>query len=115
MPSFKFKAGVTVFLPDRIVFGAFMRAVTNGHLTGNIGASMELFCTKDTDWSYQSEWRLIANAGGHFKYLKIKAIYLGFKVSKINENKMKKYSQEYGFDLYKMDSLNYKRESHTLK
>lgn len=89
--------------------GAFMRAVTDGHLTGNIGASMELFCTKDTDWSYQAEWRLIANAGGHFKHLNIKAIYLGFKVNKTNETKMRRYSKKYGFDLYKMDSPNGKK------
>lgn len=88
---------------------SFLSTVTNGHLKGNIGALMELFCTKDTDWSYQSEWRLIANAGGQFKYLKIKAIYLGFKVSKTNENKMKKYSKKYKFDLYKMDSPNGKK------
>lgn len=89
--------------------GAFMRAVTDGHLTGNIGASMELFCTKDTDWSYQTEWRLIANAGGRFPYLNIKAVYLGFKVKKSNESKMKKLAKEKGFSLFKMNPPNGKK------
>lgn len=89
---------------------AFMRAVTNGHISGNIGASMELFCTKDTDWSYQSEWRLISNAGGKCRYLVIKAIYLGFKVKKAHENKMKRMAREKGFDLYKMNPPNGKKE-----
>ncbi|MFA7082719.1 MAG: DUF2971 domain-containing protein [Bacteroidales bacterium] len=89
--------------------GAFMRAVTDGHLTGNIGASMELFCTKDTDWSYQAEWRLIANAGGRFRYLNIKAVYLGFKVKKSNESKMKKLAKEKGFSLFKMNQLSGKK------
>lgn len=90
--------------------GAFMRAVTDGHLTGNIGASMELFCTKDTDWSYQAEWRLIANAGGRFRYLNIKAVYLGFKVKKSNESKMKKLAKEKGFSLFKMNPPSGKKQ-----
>lgn len=90
--------------------GAFMRAVTDGHLTGNIGASMELFCTKDTDWSYQAEWRLIANVGGKCRFLNIKAIYLGFKVKKSNENKMKKLAKGKGFNLFKMNPPNGKKK-----
>lgn len=90
--------------------GAFMRAVTDGHLTGNIGALMELFCTKDTDWSYQAEWRLIANADGKCGFLNIKAIYLGFKVKKSNENKMKKLAKEKGFNLFKMNPPNGKKK-----
>ena len=65
---------------------------------------MELFCTKDSDWSYQSEWRLIGKAEDHCHELKIKSIYLGFKVNKTNENKMKRYASKYGFNLYKMNA-----------
>lgn len=83
---------------------SFMRAITNGNKSGNIGAVMELFCTKDSDWSYQSEWRLIGKAEDHYHDLKIKAIYLGFKVNKSNENKMKRYASKYGFNLYKMNA-----------
>lgn len=87
-----------------------MRTVTSGHLTGNIGASMELFCTKDTDWSYQAEWRLIGNAGDKCRFLNIKAIYLGFKVKKSNENIMKKLAKEKGFNLFKMNPPNGKKK-----
>lgn len=90
--------------------GAFMRAVTDDHLTGNIGALMELFCTKDTDWSFQAEWRLIAKAGDKCRFLNIKAIYLGFKVKKSNENKMKKLAKEKGFNLFKMNPPNGKKK-----
>lgn len=83
--------------------GAMMRAVTNGHVNGNIGAATELFRTKDTDWKYQQEWRIIGKAENHLKGLKIKAIYLGFKVCKTNEEKMKRYARKYKFDLYKMN------------
>lgn len=92
------------------VMGTLMRAITDGHLTGNIGASMELFCTKDTDWSYQAEWRLIGKAEDKFRYLNIKAIYLGFKVKKFNENRMKKLAKEKGFSLFKMKPPNGKKK-----
>lgn len=85
---------------------AFMRAVSNGNIGGNVGAAMELFCTKDSDWSYQNEWRLIGGAGHHFHGFKIKNIYLGFNVSKTNESKMKTYAKRYTFGLYKMNKPN---------
>lgn len=83
--------------------GVFMRDITFGQQTGNLGAYMELFCTKDTDWSYQAEWRLIANAGGKCKYLNIKAIYLGFKVKDSNQKMMERLAKKKGFALYKMN------------
>lgn len=82
---------------------AMLRAISDGRIKGNIGAAMELFCTKDSDWSYQSEWRIISSGEGQFKFLKIKAIYLGFKVSKTNERKIKKLAKAKGFELYKMN------------
>lgn len=83
--------------------GAALCAISEGHLAGNIGAAMELFCTKDTDWDYQAEWRILGKAKDHFKYLKIKSIYLGFKVSQRNERKMKRAAKTHGFNLYKMN------------
>lgn len=67
-----------------------------------VGAIYELFCTKDIDWAYQKEWRIIGNAKKHFKDVKIKAIYLGFDVAKANEKKILNYSKEYKFNVYKM-------------
>lgn len=69
----------------------------------NVGAIYDLFCIKDTDWKYQQEWRIVGNAGGHFKNISIKSIYLGFKVNRTNENKMKRYAKKYKFSLYKMN------------
>lgn len=85
---------------------AFMRSVTDGNMSGNIGAAMELFCTKDKDWSYQREWRLIGGAADHFNGFVIKNIYLGFKVTKNNESKMKTFAKKYGFGLFKMNPPN---------
>lgn len=83
---------------------ALMRAITGGKVKGNLGAAMELFCTKDKDWSFQDEWRLIGSARDHCGLLKIKAIYLGFKVKKTNELRMKALANKYGFSLYKMNA-----------
>ena len=76
---------------------------------GQTGAIYELFCTKDIDWKYQKEWRLVGNARYHFKEVDIKAVYLGFAVSKINEKKMLSYAKRYKFDLYKMKAPNGKK------
>lgn len=69
----------------------------------NVGAIYDLFCLKDTDWKYQREWRLLGKAKGHYGKLKIRAIYLGFNVSKTNEEKMRRLSKKYSFELYKMN------------
>ena len=90
----------------RNVFHNFMSSNTNFE---NVGSIYELFCIKDTDWSYQKEWRIIGGAKDHFKHLKIKAIYLGFKVCKTNEDKMIRYARKYKFALYKMNPPNGKK------
>ena len=84
---------------------SFANPFMNQKEIGPIGAIYEMFCTKDIDWKYQKEWRLIGGTTEEEKYFKevdIKAVYLGFKVSEKNENRMKKYAKRYGFDLYKM-------------
>ena len=63
---------------------------------------MELFCTKDTDWSYQREWRIIGAPAGHIS-LPIKAIYLGFKVSETNKKRMLRLAKKKGFALCLMN------------
>ena len=76
----------------------------------NVGVIYELFCLKDTDWKYQQERRIIGDAGGYFTNLKIKSIYLGFKVSKSNELRIKKLSKKYGFSVFKMNPPNGKKK-----
>ena len=70
----------------------------------NVGAIYELFCAKDIDWKFQKEWRLVGDAKDHFSEVEIKAVYLGFKVAKTNEERMKTLSKRCGFALYKMKS-----------
>ena len=88
------------------LISAFTRALTGGHISHEIGAAMELFCTKDKDWSYQSEWRVVAKSKGRLEGLHIKAIYLGFNVKPGNEQKMLAAAKRNGFVLYKMNPPN---------
>lgn len=77
---------------------------------GGVGAIYELFCTKDIDWRYQKEWRLVGGANDKFYEVEIKAVYLGFKVAKTNQEKMIRYAKRYKYDLYKMKSPNGKKK-----
>lgn len=68
-------------------------------------ALYEPFCTKDTDWSFQKEWRLVGSQGLH-KTLKIRNIYLGYDVSKYKTSQMIKLANDFGFGVYKMEEPN---------
>lgn len=68
----------------------------------NVGSIYELYCTKDIDWRFQKEWRIIGKPCDHFKEIEIKAVYLGFKVTKTNEEKMIRYAKRQNFSVYKM-------------
>ena len=65
-------------------------------------ALYELYCTKDKDREYQSEWRIVGEPGKWNNILKTKAVYLGFAVTKENEDKMIELAKEKEFKLYKM-------------
>lgn len=80
-----------------------IRFISSGQIKTEIGCFTELTCTKDSDWGYQDEWRLIGDANSKAKPFKIKNIYLGFDVSKENENKIIEYASPFGFGVYKMD------------
>ena len=67
-----------------------------------VGAIYELFCSKDIDWKYQKEWRIVGGAKDHFNDVEIKAVYLGFDAAPTNEKKMLAYAKRYKFDLFKM-------------
>jgi len=82
---------------------SIIRMVTNGQMSTNIGALDELMCTKDADWKFQDEWRIVSNPGAHIP-LKAKAVYLGFDVQPENEKKMMACAKRNGFALYKMNS-----------
>lgn len=82
--------------------GGYIRALTGGAMTGNIGAVMELFCTKDSDWAYQREWRIIDSAKGRVT-LPIKAVYIGFKAKAGNIARIKSIAKKKGFSVYLMN------------
>ncbi len=80
-----------------------IRFATNGQIKTEMGCFSELTCTKDSDWEYQDEWRFVSDAGSKVKTFKIKSIYLGFDVSKENEQKIIDLAYKKNFKVYKMN------------
>lgn len=81
-----------------------IRFISEGQLNNGIGCMNELFCTKDTDWQYQDEWRLIGNAEAHCTKLKVKAVYVGFKATENNLLKIKRIAKKKGFKVFLMNA-----------
>ena len=86
----------------------------NKEISG-VGAIYELFCTKDIDWRYQKEWRLVGGAQDKFYGVEIKAVYLGFKASKTNEMKSIRLAKRHKFELYKMKAPDGKKKIRFIK
>ena len=82
---------------------ATIRFASNGNIKTNMGCFTEMLCTKDKDWEYQDEWRIIGNASGKVIDMKIKNIYLGFDVEAQNEDKILELSKVKDFGVYKMN------------
>lgn len=61
-----------------------------------------LFLSKYKKWEYQKEWRILGDANERLKAPKIKTIYLGKNVSRENEEKIIKLSNQYNFNIVKM-------------
>lgn len=79
-----------------------IRFMSDGKMKTNMGCFTELLCSKDKDWEYQDEWRIIGTAGLKARGLIIKNIYLGFDVSSENERKVVECAKRKGFGVYKM-------------
>ncbi len=79
-----------------------IRFVSNGSIKTNMGCFTELLCTKDTDWEYQDEWRLLGDAKSKGYPFKVKNIYLGFNVTEDNKKMILELANEKGFGVYKM-------------
>lgn len=58
-----------------------IRFISSGQIATNMRCLTEPLCTKDTDWEYQDEWRLIGDAKTKVAPFKIKNIRLGYDVS----------------------------------
>lgn len=82
---------------------ATIRFASNGNIKTNMGCFTEMLCTKDKDWEYQDEWRIIGNASGKVIDMKIKNIYLGFDVEAQNEDKILELSKVKDYGVYKMN------------
>ena len=100
----------TTFAEMQRVMNSFKKPFYPKNEIESVGAIYELFCTKDIDWKYQREWRLVGNARDHFYDVEIRAVYLGFDVSPTNERKMIRYAKRFKFDLYKMKAPDGKKE-----
>ena len=81
-----------------------IRFVSNGKIKTNMGCFTELLCTKDPDWEYQDEWRLLGDAKSKGYPFKVKNIYLGFNVTKENEDMIIELANKKGFGAYKMNT-----------
>ncbi len=68
----------------------------------NMACLAELICSKDIDWKYQDERRILTLLSNRCDKLKIKAIYLGFDVSKRNEQRVMKRAMKLKFNVRKM-------------
>lgn len=87
----------------QFVIGGIVCKISNGKVANGVESFYELICTKDSDWSYQNEWRILGDANSKISSLKIKRIYLGFMVSKRNEQLILKCSSTKNFEVYKMN------------
>lgn len=87
----------------QFVIGGIVCKISNGKVANGVESFYELICTKDSDWSYQDEWRILGDANSKISSLKIKRIYLGFMVSKRNEQLILKCSSTKNFEVYKMN------------
>ena len=82
--------------------GQMITALSNNQLQADKSSYLRLFTTKNIIWDYQKEWRLLGDANTKLKAPKIKTIYLGKNVSKENEEKINKLSQEFSFQVKKV-------------
>ena len=81
-----------------------IRFFSSGRMKTNMGCFTELLCTKDSDWEYQDEWRLVGDAKTKVMPFKVKNIYLGFNVSKENEKLIVDLSKRKEFGVFKMEN-----------
>ncbi|MCI9182352.1 DUF2971 domain-containing protein [Thomasclavelia cocleata] len=79
--------------------GQLICSFSNGQIKADITQYLRLFLTKNTQWKYQREWRLIGDAGEKPIAPKIKAIYLGKNVSQENKIKMMEYCKKMNIKL----------------
>ena len=83
--------------------GQMITGFSNGQIQADSSHFIRLFLTKYKKWEYQKEWRLIGKANDKMKAPKIKAIYLGKNINKINKQKMVEYVEKRKIDIIQLD------------
>lgn len=76
--------------------------IFDNYCSENLGSLNALLCQKDSIWAFQKEWRFFGESKKHFQDIKIKAIYLGYKIEKNNKDEIIKCSKDNNFDVYLM-------------
>ncbi|MCR4874731.1 MAG: DUF2971 domain-containing protein [Clostridia bacterium] len=75
-------------------------AINNVDIKENIKKYlMEMITTKRADWSFQNEFRIMGYPNYHYP-LKIKAIFLGKRISLENRNNILTIAREKGYEVY---------------
>ena len=77
---------ISLMLEDFI--NGFIYNFTQGNITPERFAYMKLMLTKNIDWEFQHEWRIIGDAKQKVKAPKVNAIYLGNKCNRVNKKKI---------------------------
>ena len=73
--------------------------ISNGNIMTDKSQYLRLFLTKNTEWEYQKEWRLIGEANKKVVAPKIINIYLGKNVKEEHRKNMMVYCKKRGINL----------------
>lgn len=77
--------------------GQMIVGMSYGQIAADRSQFMRMFLTKDTQWAYQKEWRLLGDAGQQLTAPKINSIILGRNMFEEDKAKMISYCQKYNF------------------
>ena len=73
--------------------GQMINSISNYQMNADMSQYLRLYLTKNTEWSYQREWRLVGIGGEKPPAPKIASIYLAEKVLEENKNKILEYAR----------------------
>ena len=87
------------------ILGMFINSAVNRVTDGRMGKDQtqyfRLLLTKNEEWSFQNEWRVIRKARTKVKAPPIKAIYIGHKAKQDDVNSILELSKAHGFKVYR--------------
>lgn len=65
--------------------------ISNGQIAADKSQFIRLFLTKDEEWSYQSEWRLLGDARQRLHAPPVSAVFLGKNIIEQDKQQIIKY------------------------